>query len=141
MTVRRVVAGVLALCAVGIACRSTPDPSASPATSAANEKQPGSGAIITRDELENQGLLGVTAMVAVQQLRPGFLIDRTAGRRTSSQPISVSVNGGQMSPVNELNSIPVSTVGEIQYFTAGEAATRFNNRANGPVILVTLLAR
>ena len=65
----------------------------------------------------------------MQRLRPSYLIDRTAGRRTSSQPIQVSVNGGQMGAISALNVIPASTVAEIRYFTFGDASQRFGSRA------------
>jgi hypothetical protein len=92
---------------------------------------------ITVDEIVNAGLLGSTAHDVVQRLRPSYLIDRTAIRR-STQPISVSVNGGQLSTTNALISIPAHTVQEIRYFTTGEAAARFGSRSEGPVILVML---
>lgn len=97
--------------------------------------------VLTNEEMTNAGVLGVSAYEAVQRLRPSYLIDRIAGRRTSSQPIQVSVNGGQMSAVSALNVIPASTVSEIRYFTFGEASHRFGSRASGPVILVLLMTR
>ncbi len=41
-------------------------------------------------------IAGLTAYDAVQRLRPGFFIDRTAGRARASTPIQVSVNGGRV---------------------------------------------
>jgi hypothetical protein len=92
---------------------------------------------ITAEEIVSSGLLGSTAYDVVQRLRPTFLIDRTAIRR-SSQPISVSINGGQPTATGVLNTTPASTVQEIRYLTAGQAAVRYGQRAAGPVILVTL---
>ena len=97
--------------------------------------------VLTAEELRASGVLGGTAYEAVRRLRPGFLIDRTAGARRTTQPIQVSVNRGQLSPVTALNSIPASTVSEIRYLTLGEATTRFGSRATGPVILVSVSTR
>lgn len=122
------------LCFLGAACRSAPR---EPQDDAASKPSISSN-VITQDEMTEAGLLGVTALEAVQRLRPGYLLDRTAGRRTSNHHIQVSVNGGQMSALNALNRIPVATIAEIRYFTTGDASQRFGTRASGPVILVTL---
>ena len=97
--------------------------------------------VITAQQISDASLLGSNAYLAVQRLRPSYLIDKTAGARRSSQPIMVSVNGGQLSELRALESIPASTVAEIRYLTVGEATQRFNNRNSGPVILVTLMGR
>ena len=97
--------------------------------------------VLTNEEMTQAGVLGLSVFEAVQRLRPGFLIDRTAGRRASTRPIQVSVNGGQMGAISALNVIPASTVAEIRYLTFGEASQRFGSRAIGPVILVTLMTR
>jgi hypothetical protein len=93
---------------------------------------------VTRDELAEESQLGTTAYLAIQRLRPAYLIDKTAGAAATIHPISVSVNGGQLSPINVLMSIPTQTIAEIRYLDTGNAAQRFHNRATGPVILVTL---
>lgn len=97
--------------------------------------------VLTAEELRSSGALGGTAYEAVRRLRPGFLIDRTAGARRTTQPIQVSVNRGQLSPLTSLNTIPASTVSEIRYLTHGEASQRFGARGTGPVILVTVSTR
>lgn len=103
----------------------------------------GDGAnLISSTELSDPSIAGLTAHDAVLRLRPGFLIDRTAGRTRSSTPIQVSVNGGQLGQLNSLMSIPVGEVGEIRYLTAADASTRFGVRTStGPVILVTMRSR
>ena len=135
---RRANRALLALAVGGLlgttACGSArPQTNQEPATTATR--------VLTNEEMTQAGVLGTTAYEAVLRLRPGFLIDRTAGRRTSSQPIMVSVNGGQISAVATLNSIPASTVAEIRYLSIGEAAQRFGSRATGPVILVMMMTR
>ena len=94
--------------------------------------------VITRDELAEESQLGTTAYLAIQRLRPAYLIDKTAGAARTIHPISVSVNGGQLSEVNTLVSIPTQAIAEVRYLDTGNAAARFHNRATGPVILVTL---
>src|SRR5437763_4752004 len=83
--------------------------------------QPVGTAPITVDEIANAGLLGSTTYDVVQRLRPTFLIDRTAIRR-SSQPIMVSINGGELSSTSVLYSTPASAVQEIRYLTYGQAS-------------------
>jgi hypothetical protein len=134
MTGRLGARALLAFCLLGAACRSSPRNPQDDAPSAPSI----SSNVITQEEMAQAGLLGVTAFEAVQRLRPGYLIDRTAGRRTSIHPIQVSVNGGQLSGLNALGSIPVATIAEIRYLTTGEASQRFGSRSVGPVILVTL---
>ena len=119
-------------------CHHAPSPIA--ARSVVAEKAPHVYDVITRDELAEESQLGTTAYLAIQHLRPAYLIDKTAGAARTIHPISVSVNGGQLSSLNALISIPTQTIAEIRYLDIGNAAQRFNNRATGPVILVTLTA-
>ncbi len=94
--------------------------------------------VITRDELAEESQLGTTAYLAIQRLRPAYLIDKTAGAAATIHPIAVSVNGGQLSSINTLINIPTQTIAEIRYLDIGNAAQFFHNRAAGPVIVVTL---
>jgi hypothetical protein len=110
-------------------------------TSAAPESLGITSPVLSAEELRASGALGGTAYEAVRRLRPGFLIDRTAGARRTTQPIQVSVNRGQLSPISLLNSIPASTVSEIRYLTLSDATSRLGTRVEGPVILVTLSTR
>ena len=96
--------------------------------------------LITRDELAEASLLGTTAYLAIQRLRPAYLIDKTAGAARTIHPLSVSVNGGELTRLDALITIPTQTIAEIRYLDAGNAAQRFHNRATGPVIVVTLTA-
>jgi hypothetical protein len=75
---------------------------------------------------------------AIQRLRPQFF--RTRGR-LGNEPggdISVSVDGGPLNTTDAPHNIPATTVKEIRYLSANDAAQRYGVRANsGPVILVT----
>lgn len=139
MTRRVAVALFVVIAAVGGACHSKPETGA-PMTAADSSRAARTYNLITREELAEESLLGTTAYLAVQRLRPAYLIDKTAGAASPLHPISVSVNGGQLTEVNALNSIPTQTIAEIRYLDTGNAAQRFHNRATGPVILVTLTA-
>lgn len=96
--------------------------------------------VLTREELAEESQLGTTAFLAIQRLRPAYLIDKTAGATRTVHPISVSVNGGQLTSLNTLITIPTHAIAEIRYLDIGNAAERFHNRATGPVILITLTA-
>ncbi|MEP7000564.1 MAG: hypothetical protein ABI969_08785 [bacterium] len=137
MSKRLLVVAFVGVSALSAACRSTPAAGAvmSPADSV---KASRTYNVITRDEMAEASLLGTTAYLAIQRLRPAYLIDKTAGAAATLHPLSVSVNGGQLVPVNALFSIPVQTVSQIRYLDTGNAAQQFHNRATGPVILISL---
>jgi hypothetical protein len=141
--IHRPVTRVLVLAsALFVSCTTRPAESPSPAAGDSAASAPTYNRI-TAQQLADANLLGVTADIAVQRLRPGYLIDKNAGasQRATPQPIQVSVNGGQLAGLRALSSIPASTIAEIRYFTAGEASQRFRTRTNAPVILVTLMSR
>lgn len=140
MTYRRAAAAFLCIGALTVACRSQLPEGVAP-VAADSTTAPATYNVITAQQLADAGLLGNNAYLAVQRLRPAYLIDKTAGARRSSQPIMISVNGGQLSPLSELNAIPASTIAEIRFLTVGEASQRFRSRNSGPVILVTLMSR
>ena len=129
------IARLLVAAALVGGCHHAPSAAAS---ADATQKAPRVYDVITRDELFEESQLGTTAYLAIQRLRPAYLIDKTAGAARTIHPISVSVNGGQLTPVNALINIPTQAIAEIRYLDIGNAAQRFNNRATGPVILVTL---
>ncbi len=137
---RRVARVLLLLATLCASCRSHAPPAGSPAAPD-SMAAPATYNVITAQQIADANLLGNIAYVVVQRLRPAYLIDKTAGPRRSTQPIMVSVNGGQLSGLNALNAIPASTIAEIRYLTLGEAAQRFASRNSGPVILVTLMSR
>lgn len=128
---------IVVICAVcGTACHHAPSGNAS--TNADPQSAPRVYDLITRVELAEESQLGTTAYLAIQRLRPAYLIDKTAGAAATIHPILVSVNGGQLTSSNALKSIPTQAIAEIRYLDIGNAAQRFHNRATGPVILVTL---
>lgn len=140
---RPVARALLLACTFSAACRTRPVENAAPSAADSSATRPATYNRITNQEIADANLLGVTADIAVQRLRPAYLIDWNAGasRRAASQPIQASVIGGQLSGLSALATIPASTIAEIHYFTAGEASQRFRTRSFGPVILVTLMSR
>jgi hypothetical protein len=141
MIERPVACAVLVVGMFCAACRTKPADGISSAAADSSASRAVTYNVITAQELADANLLGSTADIAVQRLRPAYLIDKTAGAGRRTQPIMVSVNGGQLSGLNALNAIPASTIAEIRYFTVGEASQRFRQRTNGPVILVTMMSR
>ena len=129
----------LVLAVLATACRTKPGTDVAAAATSATTSR--SYDFITRDELVDASLMGTTAYLAIQRLRPSYLIDKTAGAARTLHPLSVSVNGGQLSALNTLNSLPTQTIAEIRYLDIGNAAQMFHNRASGPVILVTLTSQ
>jgi hypothetical protein len=140
MIARRAARLILLCGALCVSCRSQPSGAAIP-VGADSTAVPVTYNVITAQQIADANLLGNIAYVVVQRLRPAYLIDKTAGPRRSTQPIMVSVNGGQLSGLNALDAIPASTIAEIRYLTVGEASQRFASRNSGPVILVTLMSR
>jgi hypothetical protein len=94
--------------------------------------------VLTAAEISNAKAGEASAYDAIQRLRPQFF--RTRGR-LGNEPggdISVSVDGGALSTTDALRNIPATTVKEVRYLGANDAAQRYGVRANsGPVILVT----
>jgi hypothetical protein len=94
--------------------------------------------VLTAAEISSAKAGEASTYDAIQRLRPQFF--RTRGR-LGNEPggdISVSVDGGALSTTDALRSIPATTVKEVRYLGANDAAQRYGVRANsGPVILVT----
>ena len=94
--------------------------------------------VLTAAEISSAKAGEASAYEAVQRLRPQFF--RTRGRLGTDPggDVSVSVDGGPLSTVDALRNVPATTVKEIRYLSANDAAQRYGVRANsGPVILVT----
>ena len=136
---RHVVSALFALTSI-VACTRTPASEPAPQLAEAMPEGARTYNVITREELYEKAMLGGTALAAVQYLRPSYLIDKTAGRLATAAPYQVSINDGQLTDASALSRLPVTNIAEIRYLTTGEAAHHFRNRANGAVILVTLMS-
>ena len=94
--------------------------------------------ILTAAEISSAKAGEATIYDAIQRLRPQYF--RTRGR-LGNEPggdVSVSLDGGPLSTTDALRNIPATTVKEVRYLSANDAAQRYGVRAySGPVILVT----
>lgn len=95
--------------------------------------------VITRDELADPSLSGSTGLDAVRRLRPTFLANRGAIslRDPNAGAVKVSIDGGTVGPLDDLDRIRTQEIRSIRYLNASDATQRFGVAANGsPVILV-----
>lgn len=95
--------------------------------------------VITRDELADPSLSGSTGLEAVRRLRPTFLANRGAisVRDPQAGSVRVSIDGGTIGPLEDLDRIRTNEIRSIRYLSASDATQRFGVAANGsPVILV-----
>lgn len=103
--------------------------------------------VITHEELQAPGLIGVSVLDAVRTLRPSFLSVRGNNAivmkgmpDTEAGRVHSSIDGAKVGPLDELTLIRASTIREIRYLSPAAAQHRFGGSAReGPVILVTVL--
>ncbi|MEP6731942.1 MAG: hypothetical protein ABJE10_14945 [bacterium] len=127
-----------------------PEPAPGELISAQSQSAPNRNRdLITKEELANPSISGLTVLDAVKNLRPHFLtvrgvntlpardangnqmVDQEAGK------VHASVDGQKIVPIEELNGIHASSVVEIRFLSPSAAMQRFGGSAReGPVILV-----
>ena len=99
--------------------------------------------VITQAEIVELGPQILTAMDAVQQLRPHFLRERTnptvGGGAAQSDPVVVYVNGIRRGGIRELTGIRANQVESIRYIRPTDAQTRFGNNHGSGALDVTLI--
>ena len=104
--------------------------------------RPNNSDVITRAELADPMLAGSTLLEAVRKLRPRFLNDRGGALGGARETVTISFNGSDLMPLEELARIGVMEVTEIRYLNTAAAAQRFGMAgSNGPVLILTLKAR
>jgi hypothetical protein len=115
-------------------CASSPASGASESTPAA----PRNPNVLTAAEIASRGTSDGTAYDIIHRLRPNFLNFRgVAGTTASSGTTHVSLDGGSLSDISLLRSIPVGTIAEVRFLSASDAAQRFGTSAgSGAVILI-----
>ena len=105
--------------------------------------------LITREELANPSVSGLSVLDAIKSLRPQFLtvrgihavpvkdstgrqlVDREAGK------VHASLDGNKIVALDELSFVNVSSVSEIRFLNPSAAMQKFGGSAReGPVILV-----
>lgn len=108
--------------AVGLgACASSGGGSSRPAGSSSTR--------IVRAELEPLGQM--SALQAIERLRP-----RWTQSRAGDAPV-LYVDGARRSSVNDLQSIRLNDVEQMEYMSAGDATTRYGTGHAGGAIMVT----
>lgn len=108
--------------AVGLgACASSGGGSSRPAGSSSTR--------IVRAELEPLGQM--SALQAIERLRP-----RWTQSRAGDSPV-LYVDGARRSSVNDLQSIRLNDVEQMEYMSSGDATTRYGTGHAGGAIMVT----
>ena len=98
----------------------------------------GSSDVLTRQEITATEV--DNAYDAGQRLRPEFLRERSTGIGRRERP-AVFINGIRRGGVEMLRTIAASTISEIRYLTAPEAATRYGLDVSAGVIDVSVITR
>ena len=122
---------------VAVACSSNPSP-ATGASGAASAPASNTN-VITAAELADATVQSGDALQAVQRLRPRFLMARGAssGQNRSAGAVHVSIDGGPLLTVDNLSRYSPSSIIEMRYINATDAAQRWGTVAgSGGVILV-----
>ena len=95
--------------------------------------------VISREELSEPALRAQSVLAVVRSLRPHFLSERGKNSHSDEEAgkVHVSVNGGRILPLDELNNMSTNEVLEIRYLNPALAMQKFGGAAReGPVILV-----
>jgi hypothetical protein len=93
-------------------------------------RAPGSSSTrIVRAELEPLGQ--VNALQAIERLRP-----RWTQSRSGEQPV-LYVDGARRSSLNDLSTMRIGDVAQMEYMSAGDATTRYGTGHGGGAIMVT----
>lgn len=124
------------------ACAGGPPPQASPSAEGAAIGSAPSRNLnrITREELSDPSLVGTDLMQVIRRMRPQFLMTRGTVSKSNAAAgaVQLSLDGGSLQPLSNLNALRVEEVQEVRYFNASEAAQKFGSTASsGPVIMVT----
>jgi len=121
---------------------------AAPATqSAAHDRD-----VISHDELQAPGIIGLNVLEAVRALRPRFLtvrgLNTLPAKDANGNPLTddesgkvhSSIDGTRVGPLDDLTAVRASTIKEIRYLDVPAAHHKFGSASReGPVILVVLM--
>jgi hypothetical protein len=132
---------ILATLVLAASCSSatTGGPVQQGADAAADAKPAKNPDVITAEELSAPEIMGGDALAAIQRLRPRFLM--VQGQKSSSNKsagsVKVSIDGAPLLSVDNLHNVQPSSIKEIRYLSASDAAQRFGSNAGmGAVILI-----
>lgn len=96
----------------------------------------GSRNLIVHEELTDPAIAPLSALEAVERLRPRWLRSRGAASGAGQTLPVVYMNGSRYGELHTLRSIPVSDIEEIRFINARDATTRFGTGVAGGVIAV-----
>jgi hypothetical protein len=110
-----------------------------PSASGTGGNTPGSSTL-RFEEISKSGL-GGNAYDLISRLRPGFLVSRGQtsinNGTAASAYANVYLDGVAYGDITTLRSIDASNVGEVRFFQAWEAQTKFGTGNTGGVIAIT----
>ena len=148
-------AGLLVLAGSACAKHYTPASPATPdAAGAASATQSAARDrdVISHDELQAPGVIGLNVLEAVRALRPRFLTvrglntlpakDANGNLLTDDEAGKVhsSIDGTRVGPLDDLSAIRASTIKEIRFLDVPAAHHKFGSSSReGPVILVVTM--
>jgi len=102
--------------------------------------------VITKDEMARANVGAQSVLDVVTNLRPAFLNVRglhnvaAVGGDPEAGKVHASIDGNKLVTLDDLRSVPASTVKEIRYLNPAAAMQRFGGDAReGPVILVVTM--
>jgi hypothetical protein len=158
MSARTLGTSLLAVAAIGCAKHNAPA-SPTPEGGAATTQQSTNRNpdVITHDELQAPGVVGLSVLEAVRSLRPQYLAVRgqhelPAGQVSDGNNGSKSINdfesgkvhssidGARLGPLEDLANIRANTIKEIRFLNPVAAQQKFGGSSKeGPVILVVTM--
>ncbi len=153
MSTKILSACVLMAAASACAKQGPPPQSPQPGGSAEQQAAPNRNRdLITHDELQAPGVVGLSVLDAVRSLRPQFLtvrgLNTLPAKNANGVPLTddesgkvhSSIDGNRVGPLDELSVISASTVKEIRYLNVAAAHHKFGSASReGPVILVVIM--
>jgi hypothetical protein len=90
--------------------------------------------VIASFELTDPFVAPGTVMEAVRRLRPRFLVDPDSA--SGRHPVHVSLNGGQLLPVDRLINVRVRDVVEIRYVNPEDAVLTWGSTTEGGGVIL-----
>ncbi|MDB4915596.1 MAG: hypothetical protein JWM95_3240 [Gemmatimonadetes bacterium] len=128
--------GATALLVFSAACASSTS-SATPGTASATPSNP--DVITAADIAADPSIAAGDAYQAVQKLRPRFLMTRgqMSGKNVTAGSVKLSIDGGALVTIDNLSRYAASSIVELRYLNANDAAQRFGMAAgSGGVVML-----
>jgi hypothetical protein len=152
MSAKTLCAGVFLVAAGACAKHNVPAGTASMDAAPVSQSSARNRDVITHDELQAPGVVGMNVLEVVRALRPRFLTVRGLNtlptKDVNGNPFSddesgkvhSSIDGTKVGPLDQLTTIRASTIKEIRYLDVPAAHQKFGSASReGPVILVVTM--